>query len=128
MRKVFALLLFFCIGINISLFAQSNSGGNSDDEEEITLSIIIGNPADGRSLITSFHAYLSNNIIVIKTAETSISIDISITQQTTGDIVYQVLNSPINYYIIPLINEEKGEYLLEISINGKLYVGEFTLQ
>lgn len=128
MKQLFALFMFFCASVAVTpLYAQSGSDKDLEEEEEIPLSILFDGMRDGRSLILPVQAYLCGECVVIETIGNVPFIDISITCQPTGEVIYQTVDLVIGSYSIPLDNAEKGNYLLRILVEDKLYIGHFEL-
>jgi len=72
-------------------------------------------------------AYLYNNVVNISFNENIGSATITVTNESTGKIVYSETHSSPATLSIDLNGESSGNYLIEIEANDALLIGYFNL-
>lgn len=118
MKKT-ATLFLLGMSLAINVFAQSS--------KEIDLKHKYDEENRLRSASILPKVYQENAYIDIKLPSTTTYAIVTITNKVTGEQVYSMVFANIGTIPIDLSADDKGEYIITLTINEKDYSGEFTI-
>lgn len=136
------LYLIAVLSITGGTMVANPKGTTNNDNKEIVLTenqkttrpikkemdVEPGNGLTPRSVIFQpAYAYLCNNIVSIDFTEMFSTVNILITHESTGEIVYTETYSTPATLNINLNGESNGEYLIKIEADDVLLEGVFSL-
>ncbi|MDO5420502.1 MAG: DUF3244 domain-containing protein [Bacteroides sp.] len=133
--KALIFVLFFCNGFSTLAAQECNA-----NVEMIALTSYPIRPKDStgstseeglpikRSIQRQIaDAYLYNDVVDISFNENIAVVSVTVTNESTGEIVYSETHSSPATLSIDLNGESSGNYLIEIEANDTLLIGYFNL-
>lgn len=127
-RLLLILLTIFSLG-NIVVYAEEVNKiilqqAVSDDDIPINKE---GGPIVRSIYMPVVDAYLYNDVVDISFNENIAVVSVTVTNESTGEIVYSETHSSPATLSIDLNGESSGNYLIEIEANDTLLIGYFNL-
>ena len=129
-KLLFAFFVLTVVLGSISLQAQDRFSFADDDEREITLDPVgskEGGPIARSIIIQPASAYVNSDIVTVVFNKDLPSASITITNVSTGAVVYSEIYSMPTLITINVSAENSGEYQIEIVSDEIRLSGYFTL-
>lgn len=134
-ESTFLIILFLCNGF-FSLSAQDDNSNMGiivlesypiKDKDESGSKGEKGTPIKRSPRQQLAHAYLYNNVVSVNINRTIAVINVTITNESTGETVCSETYCNPTYFDIDLSSEDNGNYLIRIETENIFLQGSFSL-